>query len=492
MKRAYVVVALMAASLAIVGYVFITQSTPVSPEYRVPQDFWTPIWPSFLGIPAYQLPPLVVARHSTRPAVHHAAPDSKPSPTPAPSPAPSPSPPAPSPSPYLVTPTSAPPHSNLLPNQTKLPSVSHMSRERGAKAVVAQSVVNDAFRNVNPKVQSTFGGNATASDAIPVLGISVFVNADLLVRLLDSVDYPVQKVVIIQNGLHPGVADVLRRYKKEHPDWTIECHPENLGCAGAWNRILAAAPQAPYHIITNDDIRFYPGALQRFHHGVQQHVASVAAGQSNKVILYPSHGSLMASSPPWSCFAILKHAVDVVGRFDENFWPVYHEDYDYMVRMARAGLWQTLIPQAVVQHGWATDKYEPGMERASQDQGKVAVLEEYKLQQQRHERGSPYYALKWGVGETPGIYNAMEGYWNKSCTNQAGELRCRPLPNMLYSHPFNDQSLPLSFSVFDPALRRCLQTGVGVPCRYNASLLPHPHLVPHDVYDPRSRQWKRK
>ena len=36
----------------------------------------------------------------------------------------------------------------------------------------------------------------------------------------------------------------------------------------------------------------------------------------------------------------------------------------------------------------------------------IAVLEEYKRQQARHERGSPYYALKWGHGETPGIYDA--------------------------------------------------------------------------------------
>ena len=97
------------------------------------------------------------------------------------------------------------------------------------------------------------------------------------------------------------------------------------------------------------------------------------------------------------------------GRFDTNFWPVYHEDYDYMVRMARAGLWQALVPRTTVQHGWATDKYEPGMERASKDQGKVAVLEEYKVQQKRHERGSPYFALKWGIAETPGIYDAVNG-----------------------------------------------------------------------------------
>ena len=91
-------------------------------------------------------------------------------------------------------------------------------------------------------------------------------------------------------------------------------------------------------------------------------------GQSNKVILYPSHGNAMWGSPPWSCFAILKQCVDTIGKFDENFWPVYHEDYDYMVRMARAGFWQTLIPEAKVQHGWSTGKYEPGMERANKDQ----------------------------------------------------------------------------------------------------------------------------
>lgn len=36
------------------------------------------------------------------------------------------------------------------------------------------------------------------------------------------------------------------------------------------------------------------------------------------------------------------------------------------------GLWQTLIPTAKVQHGWSKEKYEPGMDRASKDQGKVS------------------------------------------------------------------------------------------------------------------------
>ena len=57
----------------------------------------------------------------------------------------------------------------------------------------------------------------------------------------------------------------------------------------------------------------HPGALRQFALGVERHLALVAQGQSNKVILYPSHGNLMWGSPPWSCFAILQHAVKTVG-----------------------------------------------------------------------------------------------------------------------------------------------------------------------------------
>eukprot|EP00668_Euglena_longa_P002120 GGOE01002458.1.p1 GENE.GGOE01002458.1~~GGOE01002458.1.p1 ORF type:complete len:557 (+),score=136.79 GGOE01002458.1:62-1732(+) len=326
----------------------------------------------------------------------------------------------------------------------------------------------------------------TDGPRIPVLGVSVFVNAELLVRLLNSIDYHVEHVVVIQNGKHPGVAKVLTQLREEQPGWIIQAYPENVGCAGAWNKIIEAVPNADYYIISNDDIAFHPGALRHFALGVEKHRTLVQEGRGNKVILYPSHGNLMWRSPPWSCFAILREIIDTVGVFDTNFWPVYHEDYDYMCRMARVGMWQTLIPEARVQHGWATDKYEPGMERASKDQGKVAVLDEYRQQQQRHERGSPYYALKWGIGETPGIFDAGNGYWNKTCSGN----RCTPQAPVLFQHPFNDSSLPLSFFRLDPELRRCLQFGGGrTACRYNWRLLPHPETVPHDIYMAGARRW---
>ena len=110
-------------------------------------------------------------------------------------------------------------------------------------------------------------------------------------------------------------------------------------------------------------------------------------------------------------------------------------------------------------------------------QGKLAVLDEYNKQQRRHERGSPYYAMKWGIGETPGIYDAGNGYWNQTCSMGPQGRVCTPREHVLYAHPFNDSSLPLSFWKLDPALRNCLQYGENPPCRYNHRLLPNPSKV---------------
>jgi len=33
-----------------------------------------------------------------------------------------------------------------------------------------------------------------------------------------------------------------------------------------------------------------------------------------------------------------------IGKFDPNFWPVYHEDYDYMVRTQGRSLLEVLAP----------------------------------------------------------------------------------------------------------------------------------------------------
>ncbi len=71
---------------------------------------------------------------------------------------------------------------------------------------------------------------------VPVVIVPVLNRYDLLERCLQSIDYPVETLIIIDNGgqstLHeyPWVID--RRYVKNYHVWSM---PTNLGVAPSWN-----------------------------------------------------------------------------------------------------------------------------------------------------------------------------------------------------------------------------------------------------------------
>ena len=142
--------------------------------------------------------------------------------------------------------------------------------------------------------------------------------------------------------------------------------PENTGCAGGWNRVLAADPHAPWWLVVNDDITFPPGALRNIAARVWarldtqpdaghfkfwcQHTPRVVLGLGQGLELRLGLGGRAGPNPGltltryqhgasgWSCFALTARAVRAVGRFDENIYPVYYEDEDYELRLRHAGL----------------------------------------------------------------------------------------------------------------------------------------------------------
>ena len=44
---------------------------------------------------------------------------------------------------------------------------------------------------------------------IPLLGVLVLNRGDLLLRMVDSIDYPIDKLAIVQNGCEPDVVDAI-------------------------------------------------------------------------------------------------------------------------------------------------------------------------------------------------------------------------------------------------------------------------------------------
>jgi GT2 family glycosyltransferase len=153
---------------------------------------------------------------------------------------------------------------------------------------------------------------------IPVLGFLTYSRFDLADRLLASIDYPVENLVIVDNSGK-------REYQPVKPDlvknlWFIQV-PHGLGYGGGLNLIVKSTPFAPYWLLVNDDSVFAPGAL-----------AKIADQVDTEAI------NFLSIMPKWSGFVLGEGAVLKAGLFDERFHPIYFEDNDYERRLEAAGV----------------------------------------------------------------------------------------------------------------------------------------------------------
>lgn len=143
---------------------------------------------------------------------------------------------------------------------------------------------------------------------IPVLGFATLKRFDLAERLLESIDYPVEHLVIVNNsGTHewqPVKPDTVKHL------WHIEV-PFGLGLVGAWNLIVKATPYAPYWVLVNDDAYFLPGELKKLPEEVDTNAVN-----------------FLDITPPWSGVVFGEGMVNTVGLYDENFYPLYFDDND--------------------------------------------------------------------------------------------------------------------------------------------------------------------
>ena len=164
---------------------------------------------------------------------------------------------------------------------------------------------------------------------IPVLGFATLSRFDMAQRLLDSIDYPVEHLVIVDNSgkkeFEPRTSEYIQN------TWVIRV-PSGLGANGAWNLIIKSTPHAPYWVIPNDDSWFEPGALEQ----IAKNVDTTAF-------------NFVRVDPKWSCVVPTEGSVMKAGLWDEIFHPVYYDDDDYEWRMKELGVPFNTI-DAVVHH----------------------------------------------------------------------------------------------------------------------------------------------
>ena len=138
---------------------------------------------------------------------------------------------------------------------------------------------------------------------------------DLLQRMLDSVDIPVEHLLVIDNGIGSEL-----RFSDYFKRVTVLQMPANLGVAGSWNLGIKSFPYAERWFIASNDVIFMPDAL-----------AKLSEARRDEI-------TLTGQAPHWQVFALGDEAVNNIGLFDESLFPAYFEDNDYMRRAEFVGV----------------------------------------------------------------------------------------------------------------------------------------------------------
>lgn len=239
---------------------------------------------------------------------------------------------------------------------------------------------------------------------IPVFAVPVLNRGDLLLRLVRSIDYPVGRLVVVNNGTDPSVTAALEAIVKDARfDLHVHGPEHNLGVSGSWNWSMHRFPDVDYWVHTGSDVSLNPGDLRLIDEGMQHH---------------PEMG-FRAANLGYNLFAIRRATLATVGCFDENFYPAYFEDGDYQYRLSLAGIQRQAI-------GTANDETDEcrAIHGEAPTWGSHTIHSDAALRDANgitFANNRDYYLRKWGGGP--------------------GEER--------FTTPFDDPDLPVSYWVLE-------------------------------------------
>lgn len=249
----------------------------------------------------------------------------------------------------------------------------------------------------------------TKQNRIPVIGVPIVNGVHWLKRLIDSIDYSVENLLIINNNGRGEIDEELNTIRDiGHP--LVEnihvCHmPSNLGVSGSWNLIIKSYMMEPYWIISSHDIVFTPGMLEKLYQ---------AAKNSDAEMIHPKK-SPDYESGCYDLFLMKDSVVQKCGLFDENLYPAYCEDIDYMIRVKNENLKCKYLNIDYL-HG------DKNYETSGSQTWRTDESLKPKLFSSRSINEIEYLAEKWGD-----IYDVQNSY----------------------TTPFNNQSLDSKYTKFD-------------------------------------------
>jgi glycosyltransferase involved in cell wall biosynthesis len=154
--------------------------------------------------------------------------------------------------------------------------------------------------------------------SIPVIIIPILNRYDLLENMLESINYPVDNILIIDNG---------GEYKTSK-NVTVLNMPGNLGMSASWNLGIKLYPKSKYWLFASADTTWGETALKEI---------DESSGPDK----------LMLTNDAYGCFSVGENVIEKIGLFDEYFYPIYFEDNDFHERVARFCPENTIVSTSI-------------------------------------------------------------------------------------------------------------------------------------------------
>jgi GT2 family glycosyltransferase len=198
----------------------------------------------------------------------------------------------------------------------------------------------------------------------------VFLNRlDLALRSLESLP-ELDRILIIGNGCDPKEFETLLEKSKGKSRETLDIYfKKNTGVSHAWNTALNIP--AEFWIFMGADVRPHKGSVELLIRKTRENPRAA-----------------MLTPAGFNLFTLTKNSKNIVGLFDENYFPAYWEDSDYYTRICRSGLESIEIIEATYDHG---DDGINGSTSITNNNIFKGWFEDFEY------KNNKYFRRKWGI-----------------------------------------------------------------------------------------------
>ena len=179
---------------------------------------------------------------------------------------------------------------------------------------------------------------------------------DLLESMLNSINYPIDNILIIDNG---------GQFKIDK-DIKVLNMPANFGMSASWNLGIKCYPHVKYWLFASADTVWGENALQEI---------DQISGPDKLILTNDAYG----------CFSVGENVIERVGLFDEYYYPIYFEDNDFHERVARFCPENTIVSTSI---------------QAAPELGSQTINSDDSLKNKNHEtflKNQEYFKYKQSV-----------------------------------------------------------------------------------------------